>query len=177
MDCVHVIPDFLSFEVINKIRPLLTRASEIFIEQNQNLGNRVLGLPQGMENKELYEILTRETSQDKFIISKYSDNKNFVTEPERQLVFAWLSGSLSPPHVDSMLFPYKSRPLKFASICYLNEDFDGGELVLENIGLTIKPRAGMFVFYPVSEKYRHRVNKITNGVRYSLSKFWVLKDE
>jgi len=177
VDCVHVIPDFLCVDVINKIRPLLTRASEVFIEQNSNLGNRVIGLPQDIENRELYEILANETSQDKFAISKYSDNKNYVAEPERQLVFAWLKGSLSPSHVDSMLFPYKSRPLKFASVCYLNDDFDGGELVLENIGLTIKPRAGMFVVYPVSEKYRHRVNNITNGVRYSLSKFWVLKDE
>ena len=46
---------------------------------------------------------------------------------------------------------------------YLNDDFEGGELVFKYKPYVIKPKAGMFVSVPVTKEFTHRVNKITSG--------------
>jgi predicted 2-oxoglutarate/Fe(II)-dependent dioxygenase YbiX len=53
-------------------------------------------------------------------------------------------------------------------VCFLNDDFAGGELVFPGLGLTIKPEAGTLVCFPSDHHYVHGVNAVTSGHRYTL---------
>lgn len=43
---------------------------------------------------------------------------------------------------------------------YLNDDFEGGELVFKDKPITIKPKAGTLVGIPTIPGYTHKVNKV-----------------
>lgn len=50
---------------------------------------------------------------------------------------------------------------------FLNDDYEGGELVFEDIGVSLKPKAGTLVFFP-GFYTRHGVNKVTSGTRLNI---------
>lgn len=58
----------------------------------------------------------------------------------------------------------------YSSVHYLNDDYDGGELVFPDIGLTIKPEANMLLLFPC--EHRHEGLPSTNGIKVSSTKFW-----
>lgn len=61
---------------------------------------------------------------------------------------------------------------KYSAVMYLNDNFDGGELVFPNINYTYKPKAGDIVFFPSDDdNYEHMVNVLKNGKRYVVG-FW-----
>jgi predicted 2-oxoglutarate/Fe(II)-dependent dioxygenase YbiX len=55
-----------------------------------------------------------------------------------------------------------------SAICYLNDDYEGGELEFPNFGIKIKPEAGMLMLFPSNYAYRHIAHPITKGTKYSL---------
>jgi hypothetical protein len=64
----------------------------------------------------------------------------------------------------------------FSSLLYLNDDFDGGELLFHNHNLTIKPEPNLAVFFPSSFEYIHSVQELRSGTRYNLTMFWKYKE-
>ena len=52
------------------------------------------------------------------------------------------------------------------SMIYLNEEYDGGEIFFEDLGLSIKPKAGSAIIFP--GQYFHEVKRITGGERYAI---------
>jgi predicted 2-oxoglutarate/Fe(II)-dependent dioxygenase YbiX len=64
------------------------------------------------------------------------------------------------------------------SLLYLNSagiDFRGGELVLPEIGRTIRPSCGLLVSFPSGRKHQHQVKTIESGVRLSFV-VWFTRD-
>lgn len=53
-------------------------------------------------------------------------------------------------------------------LLYLNDDYEGGELVFPNQHITIKPKAGMLVAFPSNHHFVHGVNPVTKGTRYAM---------
>ena len=72
-------------------------------------------------------------------------------------IVLWPTGSEMKPHYD------EGDYLSF--IVYLNDDYEGGETVIN--GITIKPKKGLIVIFS-NGFYLHQVNKITNNSRYTL---------
>lgn len=59
---------------------------------------------------------------------------------------------------------------------FLNDDYEGGELVFEDLGTALKPKPGTLVFFP-GFYTRHAVNKVTSGTRINiLSHFFDIVD-
>lgn len=56
-----------------------------------------------------------------------------------------------------------------SGMIYLNDDFEGGELYFPDWGISLKPKAGMFVSFPGSKYYVHGVKPVTAGKRFVLS--------
>tara|TARA_R100001129_G_scaffold44037_1_gene30260 strand:- start:106 stop:546 length:441 start_codon:yes stop_codon:yes gene_type:complete len=54
---------------------------------------------------------------------------------------------------------------KFAFIIYLNDEYNGGETIIDNI--KIKPKTGRIVLFS-NGFYLHKVNEIKNKKRYTL---------
>ena len=53
----------------------------------------------------------------------------------------------------------------FSWIIYLNDDFEGGETVID--GIKIQPKIGRLVLFS-NGFYEHEVKEITKGTRYTL---------
>ena len=92
-------------------------------------------------------------------------------------VVSW-NGPAMPPHQDDRHpdgRPHKTPWREWASVIYLNSDFDGGELYFPDASdLSIyKPVTGSLVFF---EGWRwHGVHAVTQGVRYT-SPGWYSRD-
>lgn len=52
----------------------------------------------------------------------------------------------------------------YSFVCFLNEDFEGGELVFNNI--TFHPKRNQVIYFTKDE--RHLVKNVSNGYRYTL---------
>lgn len=55
-----------------------------------------------------------------------------------------------------------------SAVCYLNDDFDGGELEFVNFGVKIKPEKGMLILFPSNFAYSHVAHSVYNGSKYAL---------
>lgn len=64
--------------------------------------------------------------------------------------------------------------LKFSLVTYINDDYEGGELVFPNHGVTIKPKAGSLVMFPSQEPYIHQAMPIKSGYKYIYNTHWIL---
>ena len=55
-----------------------------------------------------------------------------------------------------------------SGICYLNSDYEGGELEFVNFGIKIKPEPGMIILFPSNYAYAHIAHPIISGTKYAL---------
>lgn len=55
-----------------------------------------------------------------------------------------------------------------SAICYLNDDYEGGEIEFVNFKIKIKPKAGMFILFPSNYAYRHVAHPVTSGIKYAI---------
>ena len=62
----------------------------------------------------------------------------------------------------------KSLDRDLSVIYFLNDEFEGGELIFPALGLVIKPQAGTLVCFPSTHQYLHGVSPVTAGQRLSL---------
>lgn len=64
---------------------------------------------------------------------------------------------------------------EYSSLFYLNEDYEGGELIFPDYELSIKPEAGTLITFPTNSMYQHAVNKVESGTRYNIALRWFRK--
>lgn len=63
----------------------------------------------------------------------------------------------------------KDDGLSGAWSLYLNNDFEGGELLFKyKPDIIIKPEPGMLVNIPVTKEFTHKVTSVTSGIRHTL---------
>ena len=73
-------------------------------------------------------------------------------------IVKWPTRELQLSHRDFDYHPY-------TSIIYLNDNFKGGETVVEET--VIKPKQGLMILFS-GDKKTHSVNKIKKGIRYTV---------
>lgn len=59
--------------------------------------------------------------------------------------------------------------IEYGVVIYLNDNFEGGELIYPESGLSIKPEMGMLVYHQGNQ--RHKVSRVLSGNRYTLTSF------
>jgi len=55
-----------------------------------------------------------------------------------------------------------------SAICYLNDDYEGGEIEFPEFKVKIKPEAGMLILFPSNFAYKHTAHPVTSGTKYAL---------
>jgi len=55
-----------------------------------------------------------------------------------------------------------------SSVAYLNEDYDGGELVFDTLRFKIKPKVGDIILFPSTYIYAHSSLPVVSGTKYSV---------
>lgn len=53
-------------------------------------------------------------------------------------------------------------------LCYLDENYDGGELEFTTLGLKIKPKRGTIISFPSYKEFLHKVHPVTSGIRHTI---------
>lgn len=114
---------------------------------------------------------------------------------EQYLLNRWRVGREQRPHVDYVLdeeennydnmhqfgmtdeyielFKKNYKTKHFSTMIYLNSDFEGGELYFPHYdNLHIKPEDNMMICFKGDSNHMHGVEKVTSGIRYTLSLFW-----
>ena len=67
-----------------------------------------------------------------------------------------MSGTYFAPHQDE----------GYTQIMYLNDDYEGGEFILNDLGFTLKPKKGDIVIFEGT--MTHSISKILSGTRYAI---------
>jgi hypothetical protein len=62
-----------------------------------------------------------------------------------------------------------------SAICYLNNDYQGGEIEFVNFGIKISPEPGMLILFPSNYAYRHVAHPVTEGTKYAIVT-WMKED-
>lgn len=88
-------------------------------------------------------------------------------------IVKWHSGMNMNAHVDNGIPELNMR--HYTSICYLNDDYDGGETFLPEHKYTCAPKKGKVLIFP--SHYPHGVNLIKNNSRYTLAMWFTKNDE
>jgi predicted 2-oxoglutarate/Fe(II)-dependent dioxygenase YbiX len=55
-----------------------------------------------------------------------------------------------------------------SAICYLNDDYEGGEIEFPNFNVKIKPQAGMLILFPSNYAYKHIAHPVKSGNKYAM---------
>lgn len=60
-------------------------------------------------------------------------------------------------------------------VLYLNNDFEGGDFVFSDLHIRVRPEPGLLVCFPSNRYYRHGVEPVTKGNRYSMVTWMTVK--
>jgi len=105
------------------------------------------------------------------IIPRTGRSIEWYEEPE---VLRYTPGGYYLFHADSDLFVPAQRAWRKAIdrdlslLIYLNDDYEGGELVFKRLLYKLQPRAGMLVWFPSDVRYEHMARPVISGKRYVL---------
>jgi hypothetical protein len=67
---------------------------------------------------------------------------------------------------------FSSIFIEYAAICYLNSDYDGGQIFFPEYNLSIKPEPGELIAFPGTEYYIHGVSEVLSGNRFVINSFF-----
>jgi len=89
---------------------------------------------------------------------------------ETIVVGTWQEGKYLTPHRDNEIYSGQedlATPWRdFTAVTYLNDDYEGGELILPDYRYQAKPRKGECAIFPADTL--HGVSEITKGCRYTV---------
>ena len=89
----------------------------------------------------------------------YGFNRILRQRPEDNMV----------PHIDATYDEASKLNRDYASIIYLNDDYEGGELSYINLNLVTKPPTGSLMIFKTGSKYLHEVKMVSGDkTRYCL---------
>jgi hypothetical protein len=63
-----------------------------------------------------------------------------------------------------------------SAIYYLNDDFEGGEIVFSREKVVVKPRQGLLLVFPSDGGHVHEVLAVREGIRYTMP-IWFTKEK
>src|SRR5262252_8554479 len=93
--------------------------------------------------------------------------------PETVILAALGVGGYHSRHADNVRqnedgdwVPNHTPQRDVSAICYLNDTFDGGEIVFAQTSLIVKPRRGLLLAFPSDADHVHEVLPVRRGVRY-----------
>ena len=127
---------------------------------HQEKPNKILRVP-----KAKGQLVIDQCVKDYTEFCKVTYNFNGVLCREQTNLTEWPVGCGRDPHND-----YEFFWTSFTTILYLNDDFDGGELIFTQQNITIKPERGDVVIFPSQSRVlEHEVKPPTDKSRYTLA--------
>jgi len=105
-----------------------------------------------------------------------------IKDSEMPQILVYHPGGHYRPHIDAeaifndngTLKWVKSTDRDISMVLYLNDDYEGGEIVFPKQAVIIKPRKGMLVAFPSNHHFLHGVNPVVRGTRYAIVNWFSL---
>jgi len=100
-----------------------------------------------------------------------------ISESEMPQMLSYGIGGHYKPHIDGEslwrtpdgeLIWKKSIDRDLSIVMFLNNDFEGGDFVFSELKVRVRPEPGMMVCFPSNHHYRHGVEPVIKGTRYSI---------
>lgn len=100
-----------------------------------------------------------------------------ISESEVPQMLSYGIGGHYRPHIDGEslwqtpegdLIWKKSIDRDLSIVMFLNDDFEGGDFVFPDLKVRVRPEPGMMVCFPSNHHYKHGVEPVTKGHRYSI---------
>lgn len=98
----------------------------------------------------------------------YGVDLEFLSPDEGQSIVKWPTGFSMEEHIDDFAYFH----YHIASLIYINDNYEGGEIRFPDHNFTIKPNSGTLIMFPGNKNYAHEVLEVTSGERYS-SALWL----
>ena len=92
----------------------------------------------------------------------------------------WLPGAFATAHSDNSSNDGVQGAFtrsRYATFLYLNDDFEGGELVFPQHNITILPKAGMLATFHGGHANLHQVEIVKKSIRYTIGSFFDDREE
>lgn len=100
-----------------------------------------------------------------------------IYESELPQILSYGIGGHYLPHVDGEslwqapdgeVLWKKSTNRDLSMVFYLNDDYDGGDFIFPDLKIRVRPEPGMLICFPSNHHYKHGVEPVTKGKRYSI---------
>lgn len=100
-----------------------------------------------------------------------------ISESEYPQILSYGIGGHYKPHIDGEslwqtpegeLMWKKSIDRDLSIVMYLNDDYEGGDFIFPDLKVRVRPEPGMMICFPSNHHYKHGVEPVTKGQRYSI---------
>jgi hypothetical protein len=176
---INYIEDFINQDDINTIINYLNT----YKDNDEFMGGKDLREEQvKKENQEVGILL------DKYENKIYKEAYRLFTEKYeipivRQAVNSthfvkWIPGMNSKLHCDcekpdgSPAISADFYRYNVSVLMYPNDNYVGGEITFPDYDLVIKPKAGSMIMFPGNNSYKHTVERVKDGVRYTMPSWY-----
>lgn len=118
------------------------------------------------DHRKAYEILKKIDTPYKEMLGIWSEKtgnsfpSTWITK--NYTIRTYKTGGGMGPHIDKNI-ENPANTMDWTALIYLNDDYEGGELVFDNLDVTLKPSAGSVVFFPCIET--HSVKEVLSGTK------------
>jgi hypothetical protein len=144
----------------------------IFTEKRKSdTGNQML-------NKNILYIINSLMMAPEMCAKRIADMQGMKESPNLALDYIkigkYSTGKGMGPHCDAEDPNGTGLNLKYSLVCYLNDDYEGGEIYFKNQDIKIKPKAGSLVFFPSTHPYLHESLPVKSGNKIMYTTHWVI---
>ena len=100
-----------------------------------------------------------------------------ISQSEVPQLLSYGVGGHYQPHIDAEslwktpegeLIWKKSTDRDISMVFYLNDGYEGGDFLFPDMGVRVRPEPGMLVAFPSTYLYKHGVEPVRKGMRYSM---------
>ena len=190
---ILIVPNFLSPEICNEYIEYIRKQQEIDLSVFDAEATNKTGQVAWEVDKKTRDTQTVDTApiQEPILdLMRHAVREQLnpffnvkIKDSEMPQILVYHPGGHYRPHIDGeALFNDGSGVLSWKKnvdrdislILYLNQDFEGGELVFPKLAISIKPRQGMLLGFPSNHHYLHGVNPTISGTRYAIVNWFSL---
>jgi len=171
---IEVLNSFLDMKPVNNFKDVFYFNAEGDEYKNQ----RVIEDQNIISKMQDLDLLIKKFIEEKYLKDKGLILRNFHWTRPLELI-RWQVGSSLGKHSDGPSDPAEFPLIKIGTLIYLNDDYDGGELVFNDYDIIIKPEPGDMIIFP--NHYMHEVLKVfpkgSNTRRHTMPTFYVIEIE
>jgi hypothetical protein len=163
---VKHIPGFMNAIDSANVYMYATKHDNLFLEYGNN--EKEFTYHSDIIDQDIKNILDQYGKEVWDFVSKNYDGNFIEFDSSKTHMARFEEGYGMHEHFDS------NKPNDIATLIYINDNYDGGDIYFPDLNISIKPAAGDLVCFPDTPDFVHGVRPITKGIRYT-SPRWITR--